>query len=72
MALLMGFVLAAVATFWKAVQENGAIQKHSCSAKTLRVLVNALYFSLFKTILCFLQSPTLLIKPVTAHAADGR
>ena len=69
----MGFVLAAVVTFWKAAQENGAVvQKHSRTAKTLHVLVNALHFSLPKTILCFLQSPTLLIKPVMAHAADGR
>lgn len=67
----MGFVLAAVITFWKAAQENGAIQKHSRAAKTLHVLVNALHFSLPKTILCFLQSPTLLIKPVMAYAADG-
>lgn len=68
----MGFALAAVVTFREAAQENGAVQKHSRTAKTLHVLVNALRFPLPKTILCFLQSPTLLIKPVMAGTADGR
>lgn len=71
MDLSVGFVLAVVITFWKPAQENGTVQKLSRDAKTLCILVNALHFSLPKIIPCLLQSPTFLIKPVMARAADG-
>lgn len=67
----MGFVLAAVVAFWKAVQENEAIQKHSCIAKALRILANALHTSLPQIIVCSPHPPTLLIKHSVAPVADG-
>lgn len=72
MDLSIGFVWAVVITFWKSAQENVTVQKPFHAAKTLCILVNALHFFLSKTILCLLQSPTLLIKLVMAHATDGQ